>query len=186
MKKLLLIFLALIITYPIFSQEFKFDQNGLTPNYQVVEIDSMSQKELFDKAINWIKENYVNPDEVIKTTIDDEKVRFTGAKENYLCSRILGIASCLDTRYTIELAFKDGKYKLEPMDLEAYNPGNQYMSPGWYPVLIGSNAEQYYRKDKIRKAFRDYPEEIESLFNDLNKSLKLYLTQEQSVKEEKW
>lgn len=184
MNKVLLLILS-IIPLLSYSQEFIFDEKGLQPQYQVVEIDSMSQKELFDKAVNWIKENYVNPDEVIKTTIDNEKVRFMGSKDYYLCLRGL-LSMCYDVRYTIELSFKDGKYKFAPVNLKYFTPSSKYFSAGWNTVPLSGGYGYYKKNGKLKNMFQEWPTSIQSLFNDINLSLKLYMTTDQSVKEEKW
>jgi len=53
-------------------------------DYVVVKIDSLSQKQLFDGTVRWIKETYKNPDEVIKARIDSSMIRIEGYKENVI------------------------------------------------------------------------------------------------------
>ncbi|WP_292889154.1 hypothetical protein [Nonlabens sp.] len=65
-------------------------------------MNSLKQNELLTKTINWIKETYNNPDEVIKKSIDNEKVRFKGFKDNLVCScQSRGMVYCHSGLYTI-------------------------------------------------------------------------------------
>jgi hypothetical protein len=44
----------------------------------VVEIDSLNAAEVYLKTLDWIKETYKNPDEVIKANFENEKIRLDG------------------------------------------------------------------------------------------------------------
>jgi hypothetical protein len=179
MKKKITLLLLFVITIS-YSQEksFKYDIKGLQPSYLVSEIDSLNQIELFNKTINWIKETYKNPDKVIKTTIENKKIRFTGSAGNFLSIRFLGTNKPLLTRYTIEISFKDGKYKFSPINLEYYQTASQYSSGGWMPVGLSNGTGYYKKKGKLRKMFREFPKDIPKLFNGLEASLKIYLLKE--------
>ena len=186
MNKIILFIFILSVHFSMAQDDlYKFDINGLSPEYIVVEIDSMTQEQLFKKTINWIKETYKNPDEVIKTTIENDKVRFEGAKQNGLCIMALGMPNCSNVRYQIEIAFKDGKYKFEVISLEQYVEASQYSRPGWFPVLLSQEevSKGYYKKKgKLRAPYKRYPDEISILFNELHLSLKAYMFGEQSEK----
>ena len=91
------------------QKAFTFNHEGLTPKHVIKEVADKNKKELFDKAINWIKETYNNPDEVIQMTIEGEKLRFKGIQENALCYNTLGTKTCFPAIYIIEIEFKDSK-----------------------------------------------------------------------------
>lgn len=177
MKKLFT--LLFFVTANCFSQSYEYSIEGLNPKYTVNEIDSLNQKELFDKAVIWIKENYVNPDDVVNTTIENEKIRFTGGKKNVLCYRALGMTYCQDVRYSIELSFKDGRYKFEPVSFEQYYDG-------WRNIPLNDSESGFYKKGKLRKIFKDYPLAISDIFNSVQISLQAFLINRTSVKNEDW
>ena len=155
---------------------FNYTIKGLNPDYVVVEFDSLNQNELFNKAVNWIKETYKNPDEVIKTTIESKKIRFSGVSENYLTYKALGINMGETVRYTIEISFKDNRYKFQPILIEKLFNGYN-----WTTI----KAKDYYKKNgKIKPIVRNYPYLISLLFTELNLSLKDYINTNHDS--EKW
>lgn len=163
---------------------FAFSSIGLNSKFVVNETHSLTQKELFDKSINWIKETYDTPDEVIKTKIENEKIRFKGVSSNAICHYGLGMKFCQNVRYTIELAFKDGRYKFEILEMEHYFEGSEYGRAGWREIYLDTKAEFYYKRGEIIKQLRDYPLHIELLLNGLNLSLFNYLKGNQKVKDD--
>ena len=179
MKNIVTFLLLLSITLTYSQEEsFKYDINGLQPLHLISKIDSLNQKQLFNKTINWIKETYKNPNEVIKAKIENKKIRFNGSAGYYLSTRYLGMNKPYLTRYTIEISFKDGRYKFNPINLEYYQEASQYVSGGWMSVSFSSDSGFYKKKGKIRKMFRNFPKEISTLFNGLESSLKVYLLKE--------
>jgi len=157
------------------QDKFIYDQEGLSPKYVVVEMDSLKKNELFTKTINWIKETYRNPDEVILTTIDNEKVRFEGFKDNLICVNSLGMVSCYNGLYTIEIEFKNNKYKFTPLSIEYRVPASQYSTGGRVSINFNDGTVYYNKKGKLRKVYITIPTSIETLFNELNSNLSNYL-----------
>ncbi len=79
MKKILLLTLTILISNLSIGQEIpqlKLTQNGVEPI--VVEVDSLSASEIYNKAQNWVQETYKNPDKVLKANIANEKIRIDG------------------------------------------------------------------------------------------------------------
>lgn len=167
MKKIILFFTFL--TYSIgFGQDlFSYDLQGLKPNFIVKEVDEMSQADLFRRSLNWIKETYKNPDIVIKMTIDFEKIRFEGFQSNVVCMRGLGDLHCYNVIYTIEVEFKDGKYRFIPLSLN-YGVNK-------YSINLQDGSDLYNKKSELRKVYNTVPESVAGLFNDLNINLHNYL-----------
>lgn len=178
---ILLIFV--LCTIGLAQDQFVYDQTGLNPKYIVVEIDSMNKDELFSKTINWIKETYKNPDEVIKTTIDNEKVRFEGFKDNLICVNSLGMIYCYNSFYTIEIEFKDSKFKFTPLNLEYRVPASQYNKSMMIPINFNDGSDYYNKKNNLKKMNETIPTSISGLFNELNDDLKRYLVTTQQKKD---
>jgi hypothetical protein len=197
--KIFLLTLALCIVFPMFGQQdsitsqqtnnsvlkdsisrFTWGYDGLT-DFVVITLDSLlSNKELYDLTLNWIKETYKMPDKVIQTSIDSQLIRIEGISANALTVQSSLIISRFDMKYTIEFRFKDGKIKFDPISLYTYQPPSQYSAGGWYPFPIddGSSFYKYDKKTKlyeIIKKFQSYPQELPDVFNDLSLSLFYYL-----------
>jgi hypothetical protein len=192
MKNLLLMIAFLGFTFSVKSQtttetpanNFTYNQDGLLPKFVVVNVDSMSQTELFEKTINWIKETYKNPDEVIKTTIANQKVRFEGYTSKLICINSLGSAVCYGGTYTIEVELKDGKYRFIPISMSYKAP---VLGGGIGDYLIPfESGEAWYNKGEIRKMYKNVPSDIESFLNGLNDSLFKYVSSKNETSKEDW
>ncbi|MDT8413718.1 MAG: DUF4468 domain-containing protein [Vicingaceae bacterium] len=183
--KIINLTLSMFICFTLTAQEkFKYDENGLTPKYLVGEINGLNKNKVYEKSLNWIKETYKNPDEVIKTTIENEKIRFQGVAMDYLCQTVLLSTFCYNTTYTIELEFRNGKYKFTPTSISYRMPASQYDSGGSIEVNLNNGLAFYKKNGTIRKQTKSMPESIEKLFNDLERSLKEYVEKDDS--NEKW
>lgn len=184
MKRILFITIFQLLVLKGFSQEkFIFNNDGLT-SHLVIEIPNVNQQELYEKAINWIKESYKNPDEVIKAKIENEKLRFEGVKKAVLVSKSFGITEYDDVRYTIELSFKEGKYKFAPTFLASETDLFQYFPSGWQEIKLNGGSYIYKKSGKIKSTFKLYPKNIEDLFEGLNNSLHDYLLKKNHLKKD--
>lgn len=152
----------------------------------VVEIDSLNASEIYLKTIDWIKESYKNPDEVIKAKFENKKIRFNGFEKTRLSTKMLGITSFSDVRYSIEISFKEGKFKFEPTKLESYTKPAQNVSGGWSSVPLDTGSWIYKKNGKPKGIFKLYPSQIKSIFNNLKSSLEIYLLkQNNTIKDKK-
>lgn len=176
-------FILVVCSLTFGQDKFIYDQKGLNPKYVVVEIDSLEQNEIFTKTINWIKETYKNPDEVIKTTIDNEKIRIEGYDVNSFSYKSMGDFS-VDVLYTIEISFKNGRYKFQPIELKSkFQPSGCYQ-PGEYFKINLSDGSEYYKNNGKLKCSNNLPSSISNLLNSLNENLIIYLTKPQT--EDDW
>lgn len=158
------------------QKAFTFNHEGLTPKHVIKEVADKNKKELFDKAINWIKETYNNPDEVIQMTIEGEKLRFKGIQENALCYYAFGIKTCFPAIYTIEIEFKDDKYKFNILTLELIND-----EAGRVDAIDLNDGSGYYKSNgSVRKQFEYIPTGIENIFNGLYSDLNDYIVSEKN------
>src|SRR5699024_7474191 len=146
MKTIILISLFLTTSLSFGQKKFNYDQSGLNLKYVVVDIPQKTQQELFTKSINWIKETYKNPDKVIKTTIENKKIRFEGVDMDIISTSALGLTTYYPTTYVIEIAFKDGKYKFEPISIEYRIPSSAYNPTIIENVDLTTGKKYYNRK----------------------------------------
>lgn len=186
MKQLLIISLLLLCSIFSYSQDlFKYDKEGLLPKYIVTKNDSLTQSELYLKTIDWIKDTYKNPDVVIKAKFENEKIRFSGMNQNAFYVSVLGMKTIMKARYSIEIEFKEGRYKFTPINLEYYNSPSKYSSGGWTPINFEYGGAFYKKKGKLRKMFKSFPIGTSALLNPLKLSLDIYLLKEANVIKDK-
>jgi hypothetical protein len=176
MKK---IFVALLILTGAYSNaqetEFKFTKEGFT-DYVVGSVEDKTAQELYKKTVDWVSVTYKNPKEVIKAQIENDYIRIEGAASNMLCVKSLGITMCSDVRYQIEISFKEGKYKFDLIKLEQYIAPSKYtVTSGWSEVGLANTSVYYKDNGDVKNIFKLYPTAIETEFNNLNKSLQVFL-----------
>ena len=173
MKNTFTLILFIISSICLGQNQFIYNSNGLNPKHLITEIDNKSKTELYISTIDWIKDNYKNPDNVIKSTIENNKIRFEGINPKSYCENVLGMSNCFDIKYVIEVEFKDGKYKIEPIDLSAGN------FPTYFPIKLdkgGSSVDNYYNKSgELKNPFKKIPTEIQNTLNNINKSIEDYI-----------
>jgi hypothetical protein len=195
MRKIILIGVLLFFTIGgVFAQDstidkqeiFTYNAKGLIPKYVVTEIAEGKKEVLFKETINWIKNVYKNPDEVIKTTIDNGMVRFEGSQKDLICFTTLGTKNCYFTSYTIEVEFKDNKYKFTPIAIEYRVPSSDYSAATTVKISFNDGSRFYRGNGKIRNLAKGIPLSIETLFNELNKDLLKHLSKEDEEASDDW
>jgi len=160
---------------------FDWKREGFT-KYVVVKIDSIKKNKLYNLALNWIKEHYDTPSKVIKSEIENKKIRVEAFKKNLFKEKVMGIRY-FDAIYSFEIAFRDGKYKFEPLYLSRYYA----TSSDWLLISQGEFAHDFYdRKGEIKKSFKYFPTNSENLFNNLNISLHNYILENKTIENDDW
>ncbi len=177
--KLKTLLLMAFVTTSTFAQdtEFKFSKDGLTDF--IVTVYDGSAKDTYNRATAWVKDNAKKNFTVI-SSVENEKLVIEGTKENFICSKAGGTTVCTYATFTIEINFKDGKYKFAAVGLseKATNSINTV-------VHNLDDFSEYYDKDGTLKKYKDeVPAAYETLFNDLNKSLIAYM--DKKKKAENW
>lgn len=166
MKKLLFL---LLVCSSYAQDKFELTPAGFT-DYVVTNVDG-NQSEIYQKSINWIKETYKNPDHVIKMTMENEKIRIEGFQENFYCVKSMGMNACSNMVYSIEISFKDGKYKFDPTSVHMSNStGNKA------ELKLNDMGSIYFKNGKPNKGYEDFILNFQNHFNSLNQSLKDYIT----------
>lgn len=175
MKKIIIVLLLGSLN-SFCQQQFEFNKEGLK-DYVVLNLDNKAKSELYTKTINWIKETYKKPDEVINSKIENEKIFIEGIN---VSSLHIGGGSGMNAKYNIEISFKDGKIKFNPTRLEYYT--KQY---GWNDIYINKNAKRYYnRKGKVRGLYKKLVVDIPNLFNDLSKNMENYILGKNKIEQD--
>jgi len=174
---------ALFIGFFGFAQEteFKFTKDGFT-DYVVTEVAGKTQQELFKKAIDWVSVTYKNPKEVIKAQIDNDYIRVEGYKEGIMAG---SFGMKFPITYTIEISFKDGKYKFDLTSIK-YFAGPP--ATGYYKEYDIVDTSKHYKKSgEVRAIYKEDHENFSKHFNDLNKNLEAFLKSDTiPSKNDKW
>lgn len=151
------------------QEKFTLTKEGFT-DYVVTETPGLSKDAIYSKTINWIKENYKNPEKAITMTMENEKIRINGFKENSFCSKAMGKTVCANSDYIVEISFRDGKYKLDPIELTNISGANSFK------LNFNDTSIYYDSKGDLKKNMAEFVGQLEAMFNDLNQSLKDYIT----------
>ena len=167
MRKLILLLTLFTITLN-FAQDNKFfqlDKNGIS-DFVVTEVPGKTKEELYNQTLNWINKTYKNPDKVILGKVENDYIRIEGYSDNIYVLNTLGSENRTDSKYQIEISFKDGKYKFDVIELKYTASGF-----GWLDIPFSN----FYKKDGEKKAMFKFSDKIPQYFNDLNKSLLNYI-----------
>ena len=167
MRKLILLLTLFTITLN-FAQDNKFfqlDKNGIS-DFVVTEVPGKTKEELYNQTLNWINKTYKNPDKVILGKVENDYIRIEGYSDNIYVLNTFGSENRTDSKYQIEISFKDGKYKFDVIELKYIASGY-----GWLDIPFSN----FYKKDGEKKAMFKFSDKIPQYFNDLNKSLLNYI-----------
>lgn len=177
--KLKTLVLMAFISASAFAQEtaFKFSKEGLT-DFIVTNYEG-SAKDTYARAQAWVKDN-AKKGYKITSFSENEKMTVEGVKDNFLCSKAGGTTVCSAGTFTIEITFKDGKYKFAAIGLSE-KPNN---STNVIAHDLNDFSEYYDKDGSLKKYKDDVPAAYENLFNDLNKSLMVFM--DKKKKEENW
>ena len=142
----------------------------------VLEAEGTSS-ELYQKAINWVNETYKNPEEVIKGKVEGDYLRLEGFTSNLLQANIIGTIYYYDVRYTIQLNFKDGRFKYEITKIEQYFPSTTYTESRWISLMNGKEVgfKTANRKGKPKKSGVANFNGLKSYFENLGISIRDYM-----------
>lgn len=168
------------------DREFKFDKAGLT-DYIITDVPNKTKAEIYEKAINWIKTTYKNPESVIVSEIKDEYVKINGATSGITTYKVMGLPFNTSNKYTIEISVKDGKYKFDVIELSYYSEPSQYSRGGWNSYNLNEDTGNvFYKKTgEVRSIHKIAEIEVPKYFNDLNKLLSDYINSKEVTNSKK-
>jgi hypothetical protein len=160
---------------PQIQGTFQYSAQGLNP-YVIVNVNGMNSEQIFNNTLNWVKETFSNPDKVIKMTIPNQKIRIE------ISSNIGQVKNVkFPLLMNIEISFKDGKLKFEPID--ARNPQsdpsqdiNFIQFPGNIPEDGIKMGGFKFKKEKIIENMSQSTQNLQLYLNNLIKNLTDYFT----------
>ena len=178
MRKIILTATSLFLSSISYAQYFKSITTEITEGlknkqgtYKTLSDEAVVEKagsadELYQSAVNWVKETYRSPDDVIVTNIDDHYLRFTGVKESNLAVYVWGSPIYYDVRYTIEFRFRNERFKANIVSYEYLSPPSP-SDPRWEWNSVSRNFRVANRKGKKDKAMNWNHQKKDKLFNHL-------------------
>ncbi len=171
MKKITLFFL--LVSFISYSQEqFTYGGNGLNKMFVVNKVEKLTQQQLFDKALTWINSNYQNSDIAIQKEVEgNNKITFTGFKKNYINFSAIGNQIFFNVRYTIALAFKEGRYKFDVIKIEKKAQGHNQKGREWSVIPLHTGSKLYGKNGKLTPLGKAQTVKIPKLLNELNEGL---------------
>jgi len=161
-KKIILGFVLSVSTY-CFGQdtEFKFTKDGFT-DYVATAVENKAQNDLYAKTLQWVSLTFKEPGEVVKATIKNEYIRIEGFSKELICYSYMG-KRCGDTKYEIEISFKDGKYKFDVLSISEYN--NQSKSIMWTNFDIVNTSNYFDKKGSVKSSYKYIAETVPGYFH---------------------
>lgn len=166
MKKLLP-FIFLFLPAFIYSQnieKFELTKEGVKP--VVIEFDSLNASQLYTKAMNWVQETYKNPEVVLKTKIENEKLRVDGISKAAWFYKGMGMTMYYDVEYSFHIEIKDEKVRLSFTFGNTWGDGkSSYLD---YTKLWKEDGEFY-------RMYRDTKPGMDKMMNDLSLSFYTYM-----------
>jgi hypothetical protein len=166
MKSIILISL-MTMSISGFSQDvsFKVTSESIT-DFLITPCENKTQIEIYKKTIEWISITFKNSKQVIQSQIENDMIRIEGFTESFNG----GPSSAV---YLIEISFKEGKYKFDPLEFTIINGVNKFK---FFP-----NFATYFKSDgSVKERLKDTVSGVEDTFNVLNLSLKEYIMEKKS------
>ena len=192
--------LIILFVFPIlsFSQEL-FTQNEININEGlktkqgkylkmsdfVIRYSDATPEELYDKTLLWFNDNFKGDGDEILNNSKGKFLRIQGSTEELLKTHKVDRSSegYQGYRYIIDIRFKYGRLKFEPVSLKTYTK-DESLSDGWYERGFSnkiSNAEG----EEIAEGKNDMKTQLK-FFNDLAISLDKHLNGDKDLEDEEW
>jgi hypothetical protein len=181
MKKIMMVAIILIASVSAYSQKYVVTPTGLKDeaniekSFVVITAEGKTAKQLFDNAVKYVNITYKNPNIVIKGKIDGEYLSFVTSSDFYVGSGLSKNPFVME--YVTSMTFKDGKVKLEIIELEMTfkrNPSFKLYFTGG-----GINYFIYNKSGELKK--EDTKEYLEGYFNTQIQGIKDYLEEKATL-----
>lgn len=170
MKKLFYL-LMLVYTFSFGQNKMELKPSGYDPI--VTEVPGQNTNDIYKKTKDWVQTYYKNPKEVLKADIENEMIRIEG----YAAGGFETGMSKMDYSYTIEIEFKDGKYRF-----------NYLVGQFWAGSQRALYSYKYFFKSDgtLRKTQTRCYDSMNVTVNDTYNSLYNYITGNTQTAKKDW
>ena len=182
MKKLVLVAFLLCGISPINAQ-FVFAPEGLT-DFVVTEVPGKTKAEMYKSTLDWIQVTFKKAD-AVKAKTENETITFEGTGKFVSMDGAMKLT--YDSRYEVQIIFKDGKYKFDILKLEYFTERNQVNPGGWRAIELSDVSAYFTKQGTLRPVYKHFTE-IADHFNAVNSELKKFIESGASVptKKSEW
>lgn len=151
----------------------------------VIRYSDATPEDLYDKTVLWFNENFKGNGDEILENIKGKFLRIQGSTEELLKTHklVTSTVGYQGYRYIIEIRFKYGRFKFEPVSLKTFTK-DESLSDGWYErgfsnkILNADGEELVQGKNDIKTQLK--------FFNDLAVNLNKYLNGDEDSDDENW
>lgn len=174
MKKLF--YVMLFLSSLVFGQnKLELKPSGFEPI--VTEIEAKTAPELYKKTKEWIQTYYKDPKEVLKGDIENEMLRIEAYCSNCYQQKALGLTYNFGCMYSLEIEFKDGKYRYSYLVTRQLSEGK--------PVFY--TWHDFFKKTgELKKPYQSSFDGMNSSANEIYSSLFNYISGKTEVVKKDW
>lgn len=196
MKPILVIYIlfpVICFSQEIFTQKEIFVNEGLKTKQgkylkmsdYVIRYSDATPEELYDKTVLWFNENFRNDGDEILNNSKGKFLRIQGSTKELLKTHKVdtSIEGYQSYRYIIDIRFKYGRFKFEPISLKTFTE-DESLSDGWYERGFSNKILNADGKEII-EGKNDIKTQLE-FFNDLAINLNKYLNGDDGLNDEDW
>ncbi|SNR79102.1 hypothetical protein SAMN06265371_11424 [Lutibacter agarilyticus] len=169
MKKQLTILLLFLTFGTILSQDIstlKLTNTGVNPIK--ITFDSLSEHQIYNKALMWIQETYIHPKDALKEKSENKKIKLEGFEQKAWWYKSMGIKNYNHMQYSVEIYFNNTSVDFKYLIGEFYiyeGPKAQY------------DYRMFFNKDgSVRKKYEDAVTSLELTMNNLLVSFYNYVS----------
>lgn len=174
----------LLLTFGVFAissqaQTVKLTPNNFvdsadeTKNYVVIEAPGKTKEQLYTDILAFVRKYYNNPKFVTTTTENQQIVVDALANEAVRTTIVLAGSNLWDLEYKVDMQFKDGRIRLEPI-YKFLNNGEGTSISLIGKKVLGSATGIFNDKGKVLKD--KPPVQIENFMNDYIQKIKIAAT----------
>ena len=164
MKKTIYLFILIMFSINSFSQEKLLDilplENGNVVYTEVVKVDSLNKKELYNRVKKWVVLKYKSANDVIQ--LDDKEDGIIIGKGNF---GIKYYSRKPTIEHTLQIETKDGRYKYTISSFIYSDVQNDTFTVDKFPKSWAGK----------KKLYRTIDEKVKSIIADLKKSMETEL-----------
>ena len=169
---ILLVTMFPVVTYGQVIDELPTDENGRINFSGVVQVDSVTAKELHLRSKQFFVDIFKSANDVIQMD-DKEAGIIVGKGFNDIYIKILANPVAVQMWYSIKIQCRDGRYKYEIYDISFRNYPSQYAASSSSPAEPTFDKKTYFKKNgEPRDVNEKYKIEMTSNIDMLINSLK--------------
>ena len=141
-------------------------------------------QDLYTKTLNWVNETYKNPDEVIKAKIEGEYIRLNGYVSNLIQLSAL-TTDFYDVRYSLEIRFRENRFRYKVTKMESYMPRSEVAVGGWFTESFSFRVAKAKGKPNRKTGVRSFGKfdkdaganyrKVKAYFENLGVSIQEYI-----------